>query len=420
MVIIFLVESYMRGRVSLGASWRGRRETIAVFTFSLYSLLPLITLSMWTIIFCLSYSWHTAAPMALYLVWACALDSSATSGRRTPWLRKYAWWHYYADFFPISLVKTADLDPSQTYVMGYHPHGIISVGAFSAFATEGAHCLDMTPHATATRGKRGFSSLFPGVHTRLVTLPINFRTPLLREYILSLGCVNSAAATFRSVLRQGPGSALVVVVGGAEESLSTIEGGMHLVLERRKGFVREAIAAGACLVPILAYGENDVYRVFESAPDSAVGRLQAVLKRTVGFTVHIQGSHSARTLSTAAVWVLSPLWRVHWRVLQVPMFRGRSIFFKNAGLLPRRCPITCVVGAPLPPPPRASNAPPFRPKFERGDAGSAPVPLNDDARTLEAHHQKYVEALKALYHVTKSQPWNAPGLARNESLRIVG
>lgn len=27
------------------------------------------------------------------------------------------------DYFPIALVKTADLDPSKNYVFGYHPHG---------------------------------------------------------------------------------------------------------------------------------------------------------------------------------------------------------------------------------------------------------------------------------------------------------
>ena len=43
--------------------------------------------------------------------------------------------------------------------------------------------------------------------------------------------------------------------GGAEESMAVIEKGMHLVLEKRKGFVREAIRAGASLVPVLAYGE---------------------------------------------------------------------------------------------------------------------------------------------------------------------
>ncbi len=34
------------------------------------------------------------------------------------------------------LVKTAELEPNQNYVMGFHPHGIISMSAFVTFATE--------------------------------------------------------------------------------------------------------------------------------------------------------------------------------------------------------------------------------------------------------------------------------------------
>ena len=72
--------------------------------------------------------------------------------------------------------------------MGYHPHGIISIGALTCFATEGARLLDISTDGSPTPppGARGFSRLFPGLETRLVTLPVNFTTPLMREYVLSL------------------------------------------------------------------------------------------------------------------------------------------------------------------------------------------------------------------------------------------
>ena len=35
-------------------------------------------------------------------------------------------------------VKTADLDPSRSYLLGSHPHGVLCSGAVSAFATEGS------------------------------------------------------------------------------------------------------------------------------------------------------------------------------------------------------------------------------------------------------------------------------------------
>ena len=234
LIVGWLVESIARGTVSLGKGWSARAQTIAVASFSLYSLLPLMLLSIAAVVLSLSYSRFTSAPMVVYLVWAYGLDKSATSGARRPWLRFTRWWQYYADFFPITLIKTADLDPSKTFVFGYHPHGIISVGAMGAFAFDGARTIDASesPGGSTRGAARGFSSLFPGLDPRLVTLPLNFMTPLLRELILSVGCVNSAAATFRSVLRRGPGTVLVVVVGGAEESLMVIERGIHLIVER--------------------------------------------------------------------------------------------------------------------------------------------------------------------------------------------
>ena len=46
-------------------------------------------------------------------------------------------------------------------------------------------------------------------------------------------------------------------------------------------------------------------------------------------------------------------------------------------------------------------------------------PLNDDARLLDAQHQAYIDALKALYQSTKDAPWNRPGLRRTETLTLL-
>ena len=52
------------------------------------------------------------------------------------YLRRSLIYRYFADYFPAKLVKTADLDPSKTYLFGSHPHGILCFGAFIAFATD--------------------------------------------------------------------------------------------------------------------------------------------------------------------------------------------------------------------------------------------------------------------------------------------
>lgn len=72
---------------------------------------------------------------------------------------------------PLQLVKTADLDPKHNYVLGFHPHGVLVAGAFTNFCT----------YAT------GFRQLFPGLTSYLLMLPLWFRAPFFRDYIMCAG-----------------------------------------------------------------------------------------------------------------------------------------------------------------------------------------------------------------------------------------
>ena len=63
-----------------------------------------------------------------------------------------SWWVNFREYFPITLYKTKELKPDGKYIFGYHPHGIIGLGAFSTFATNGS----------------GFNELFPGIRVHLV------------------------------------------------------------------------------------------------------------------------------------------------------------------------------------------------------------------------------------------------------------
>ena len=71
----------------------------------------------------------------------------------------------------LQLVKTHNLLTSRNYIFGYHPHGIMGLGAFCNFSTEAT----------------GVSKKFPGIRPYLATLAGNFRMPLLREYLMSGG-----------------------------------------------------------------------------------------------------------------------------------------------------------------------------------------------------------------------------------------
>ena len=255
--------------------------------------------------FCLRGGYGAFTALAVYVAWFTFMDDAPTRGGRFhPAMRRRQYWRDYGAYFPMKLTRTGVLDPERSYVFGYHPHGIISVGAVCNFATEAT----------------GFGELFPGIDLRLLTLPLNFHIPFFREYLLALGINDVSRRSCDRNLTRGPGASIMIVVGGARESLETRPGRADLVLGNRKGFVKVALRNGASLVPVFSLGENDV------------------------FTVH----HTDKALQ----WLLR---LQKWMGFAMPMFHGRALtggllhrlFGLDVGLMPLRLPVHSVVGRPI-------------------------------------------------------------------------
>jgi 2-acylglycerol O-acyltransferase 2 len=111
------------------------------------------------------------------------------------------------------------------------------------------------------------------------------------------------------------GRAITIVVGGARESLDAQPYSLRLVLARRKGFIKLAIRTGADLVPVLAFGENDLYDQFEPDSHPKIHKFQLLVKKLLGFTI--------------------------------PLFHARGVFNYDVGLMPYRRPLNIVVGRPV-------------------------------------------------------------------------
>lgn len=85
----------------------------------------------------------------------------------------------------------------------------------------------------------GFSKLFPNLSPHVLTLKTNFKIPFYRDLILSLGLcsvsIKSCIAALKSkndlaidvANNRGEGNCLVIVVGGAAESLSAHPGTLN-------------------------------------------------------------------------------------------------------------------------------------------------------------------------------------------------
>ena len=87
----------------------------------------------------------------LYASWSWLVDrNTPKQGARVLFrdsMRRFPLFSYIQSYYPISLVKTANLDQQRNYIFGYHPHGLLSDGAVIGFGTEAC----------------GFGEKFPGI-----------------------------------------------------------------------------------------------------------------------------------------------------------------------------------------------------------------------------------------------------------------
>ncbi|XP_012673098.1 2-acylglycerol O-acyltransferase 1 [Clupea harengus] len=276
-----------------------RLQTVAVvqWVFSFIALAQCCLAAF--VLLCLSDWWILGA---LYAGWLYLdRDTPVTGGRRSQWVKNWTVWRYFRDYFPISLVKTVDLDPSHNYIFGFHPHGVLVAGGFGNFCTEIS----------------GFSTLFPGLTPYLLMLPFWFRVPFFRDYIMSGGLVSSEKASASYIIsRPEGGHVAVVAVGGAPESLDARPGELTLQMLQRKGFIKLALKHGAWLVPVFSFGENELFDQMENPRGSALRRMQDRLQRILG--------------------------------VALPLFHARGVFQYSFGVLPYRKPISTIVGRPIP------------------------------------------------------------------------
>ncbi|KAG7222810.1 hypothetical protein INR49_016062 [Caranx melampygus] len=270
----------------------------------------------------------------LYAVWwLFDYDTPARGGRRVPFLCGLKMWDYMRDYFPIKLVKTADLDPRHNYVLGFHPHGVLVAGAFTNFCT----------YTT------GFRQLFPGLTSYLLMLPLWFRAPFFRDYIMCAGLIPSDKDSASYPLRRkGGGNAVVIAVGGAPEALDAHPGTYNVMLAKKKGFIKMAMEHGAHLVPVFSFGENEVFDQVENQRGTWLRWTQERLQSIMG--------------------------------ISLPLFHARGIFQYSFGLMPYRKPINTVVGRPI--------------RVERKEKPTA--------EELDALHQLYMDELSNLFEEHKA------------------
>ncbi|CAZ86198.1 unnamed protein product [Tuber melanosporum] len=281
-----------------------------------------IFVSLFWFLLAIPLTWPLLIPYLIYVLYSNSHRDGSSPVIRSSLFRSLPMWRLLTGYFPLNLHRSSPLPPNRNYIFTYHPHGIISHGAFGHFCTEGT---------------TGFEKLFPGIKNTLLTLESNFRIPFYREYLLKLGLASVSRRSCEALLRgegkarqswlakkffKSPppqpapgGRAITIVVGGARESLEAIPGTMKLVLKRRRGFLKIAIRENAGVVPVLSFGENDLYDQVVPSSNSLIRKLQMLVKKTAGFTV--------------------------------PLFHARGVFNYDVGFLPYRREVNTVIGHPI-------------------------------------------------------------------------
>lgn len=221
-------------------------------------------------------------------------DKCETGGRPIEWIRHWSWWYYLKQYFPCKFdcVPDLDLDPQKNYLFACYPHGILPAGPFNSLASPFSE----------------FSKLYPKFKVRLVILHQHFFIPLLREIALGTGGISASVKSMNYTLSRPEGGYITVLMpGGAVEAYNSKPGQYKLVLKKRKGFVKMALRNGTSLVPVLSFGEPEL---FDQVEGKTLRKIQEFIRKYVG---------------------LAPV-----------IFSGRGFFQYSFGVIPQRRTITTV------------------------------------------------------------------------------
>jgi len=255
-------------------------------------------------------------------------------GRPITWIRNWKLWSHMADYFPVRLHKTVDLDPKRNYLFGVHPHGVLCIGSFTNFCSNGS----------------GFQSVFPGMKPHLTMLPLWFRIPFYRDYLMAGALVPSTKKSITYLLDEPTGGNICAIIpGGAPESLLARPGDVVLILKPRMGFLKIALTKGVPLVPVFSFGDHYLWEQSPNPKGSLIRRMQDSAQKVMDFAL--------------------------------PLFHARGIFQYNYGLMPYRRGVHTVVGAPI--------------EVEKNIN-----PTSEDLYKLQAH---YIEKLTEIFETHKSK-----------------
>jgi 2-acylglycerol O-acyltransferase 2 len=143
--------------------------------------------------------------------------------------------------------------------------------------------------------------------------------------MLSLGFCSANKNTMKLRLET---ESIVLIPGGAAEALHAHRGILKLYLKNRKGFVRLALETNTKLIPVIGFGENDIFDTLYSYPGSAGAP---------------SGSIKPASSSPSPVEHANLIWKLQQRFMRTMSFSLPIL----TSIIPKRTSLHVVVGAPV-------------------------------------------------------------------------
>ncbi len=124
----------------------------------------------------------------------------------------------------------------------FHPHGLFSTGHFFHIGSRFTNWKERNIKGSA--------------------VPWLWWLPFGKELLENHHFVQTSYTSMKKVLEGGEG--LSVTLGGVREIFYSEPGKMKLNIGKRKGIFKMALETGTQVVPVLVYGENELYEIYHS------------------------------------------------------------------------------------------------------------------------------------------------------------
>ncbi|CAK8991642.1 Diacylglycerol O-acyltransferase 1 (Diglyceride acyltransferase) (Triacylglycerol synthase) (TAG synthase) [Durusdinium trenchii] len=263
-------------------------------------------------------------PTLLYILWGRVIArAELKDGAAWPWFSQQEWgYHAFRRYLRLRIhvhPLLQEYPPEKPVVIAVHPHGV---------ASDYRILLDGM-----------FYNALPKREVLTLSASVLFCIPMVRELALWTRCIDARKSVAARALKKK--HSLMVIPGGEQEQIRTVQGREEVFLRKRFGFIKLALEQQAAVVPCYAFGCVDLYATYTNFLFSP----REYLRKTLGVCI--------------------------------PVYLGAL------GFLPLRKPVHLVCGAPL--------------------ELSCKVPGKPTDEEVQSAHCTYMDALKNLYDEERHQ-----------------